>query len=1360
MTVRTWIGGTGTWETANKWNPLGVPTIGDVAVLPSGFVTLSTTVTVAAIEVSGGTLQVANPGATQTVTGAVTISGLGRLTLDGIFIGGPGGNNLTIGGVLSNIGTDANALSIGNGFITAASTVSAAGLVNSGRMSIAGSDVAQSTLKIDDVAGFGTDGEATGIVALERNALLLFASGQIEKVSGAIWLNGASARIANAGNLAGNSALVGLETVSGDLMLQNGAAIGPTSGGLAIVGVGRVGLDPNHAGGAGGSSLTIGGVLSNTSTNANALNIGNSTITIANTVTALGLFNTGRISLIGSQTAQTTLDIKDVAGFGTAGVAMGFTSLETNALLQFTGGQIGEVEGSLWLNGAGARVAVAADTATNSALAGLSKVTGDLLLRNGAAVATNGDLTISGTGRVVLDAPFIGGAGGSSLTVGGVLTNTSTNSNALALGNASQTKAETVTAAGLVSTGQISLYGSTKAQSALIVTGGVAGFGTDGVVTGAIYLERNALLQFASGQIHMIGAGASLRLNGADARVADAGAASSNSALVGLSKVEGDLFLQNGATVTTSGDLTVGGAGRLVLDPNFLGGGGGSSLTVGGVLTNSSTDNNGLVIGNVFQFAGNTVSASGMVNTGRLSMFGSTTAQSTLSITGGVAGFGGDGSVTGSVFLEHNSLVQFAGGQIGKVDAGASLWLNGTSARVANAGSTSTSSALLGLTTVAGELILQNGGTIATSGDLTISGTGRLVLDAPFIGGVGRSNLAIGGVLTNESVNGNAVMIGNSFLVFDATVTATRLVNSGTIQLVGSATGHGVLSSTGSAENSGTIFVNAGGMLTDPLSLTSSGALTLAGGTIDVPTVTISRTGTLSGYGTIDGSVDNNGHLEAAGGLLAVSGTIAGHGVIEIGANATLGLGSGSPLAIVFDGASATLRLDTPGDFKGTIVGFDALDKIDLRGVAGGTSATLDTENVLHVFDAAKVEIAALQLTASNNGQAFTVGSDGSGGTLITGGIITPTAPVYNGVFRLFGPSNFDYTGLFPDRSLAIAATLSNIDAGGLRKKYVVSYNNGIQVEFAGTGLTLGGGGSFDPAGGTVDSIVASVVAGGQTTKLASFTNDSANAHAMLEPFNPTILSGGSGYYERLLSGDNSIVGSQNNDFIVDYWGFNTIDGAGGYNTLYFSPAVTYLRVTSGNQPNDPLGMGSVNFIDDVGSSQFKGVNRIERVPPPPPDNSTDNDGTDLYNDHNDDAPGSDNVTPNDGGGSADPHMLTFDGVYYDLMAVGEFVMAKSTMAGDSFEVHIRTSPFGGSTMVSAISAVAVKIGTQRVTFEHDRPDLVWVDGAPVELVSNTYALGGGRVDLVGPGRYDVVDDDGQRAWISTEGSSPNKAGS
>ncbi|MGD9880672.1 MAG: VWD domain-containing protein [Reyranella sp.] len=964
-------------------------------------------------------------------------------------------------------------------------------------------------------------------------------------------------------------------------------------------------------------------------------------------------------------------------------------------------------------------------------------MSGDFFLQNGAWVTTNGGLTISGTGRLELDAPSLGGAGGSSLTIGGVLTNTSTDNNALSIGNVFITSGNTLTATGLVNTGVISIIGGAIAQSTLEITAGMAGMGTDGVASGFVHLQNSALLQFADGQIDTVKG--TLWVEGAMARVAIAGDAATNSALIGLSTVTGTFALEDGATVgKTSSGLTISGTGRLALDAPYLGGSGGSSLTIGGVLTNTSTDNNAISIGNVFIKTDDTVTATGLVNTGRINLIGSAAAQATLRIVDDVD-FGLEGVATGFVFLQNNALLEFSADQIESVKG--TLWLDGKGARVAIAGATDGNSALVGLSTVAGTFNLEDGASVGpTMGDLTISGAGRIGVDAPNVGGSGGSLLDIGGTLVNKSTDFNGLSIGNVFLAADSTVHANSLVNSGTISLTGSGSGHGTLSYAISAANDGTIFINDGGLLAGAGLFDNSGLLKMSGGTLDVPTVTLARGSSLVGDGMIDGSIMNGSLVEASGGLLDITGTLDGTGTVRIGANATLELGGGSPEAIYFNGASATLRLESPSTLKSTIVGFDANDKIDLLGLAGGTSAELDQDNVLRVMNASKVEIAALQLTASNIGQSFTVGSDGAGGTLIVGGTITPGATVHNGVFEMFGPSNFDYTSMFPEVALAVSATLTDIDAA--HQKYVVEYSNGIQVEFAGSGMALGASGQFDPEAGMVEAIVVSVASGaGQATKIASFSSDTANGHSMLEPFTDAILNGGTDFYHRLLDGDNRILGSNNDDFIVDNHGINTIDGRGGYNTLYFGPAVTYVNVTSGDQPNDPLGIGSAHYIDDFGADFWSAINKLNAA--------TQLNNVSNYNANNTQGGNTNSQTHNSGGGWGDPHFWTFDGVSYDLMGVGEYVLTRSTAADDAFEVQARTASYRGSTTVTAMSAVAVKVGEQRVTFDQSRPDIVWVDGAAATFFAGFIELDAGYIEVVSPGRYNVITDAGHTVLVT-----------
>ena len=81
------------------------------------------------------------------------------------------------------------------------------------------------------------------------------------------------------------------------------------------------------------------------------------------------------------------------------------------------------------------------------------------------------------------------------------------------------------------------------------------------------------------------------------------------------------------------------------------------------------------------------------------------------------------------------------------------------------------------------------------------------------------------------------------------------------------------------------------------------------------------------------------------------------------------------------------------------------------------------------------------------------------------------------------------------------------------------------------------------------------------------------------------------------------------------------------------------------------------------------------------------------------------------GGGSGDVHMITFDGLHYDFQAVGDFVAAQSTDAGNTWEVQIRTASLPGA--VSITTALGALVGDDRVNFAIGRESLVYVDGAP-----------------------------------------------
>ena len=171
--------------------------------------------------------------------------------------------------------------------------------------------------------------------------------------------------------------------------------------------------------------------------------------------------------------------------------------------------QITTINGNLTLNGASAHVADAGTTTSNSALTGLTSVTDIFRLENGAKVATTGNLSITGNAIVSLDGPdLIFGGGGTSLTIGGKLTNNSTNGNGLDVGNTGLVSADTLTVngtGGLINgaTSEINIEGSASVRATLNVANAAAGFGSGkGVETGTVFLENDALLEFKTGSDH------------------------------------------------------------------------------------------------------------------------------------------------------------------------------------------------------------------------------------------------------------------------------------------------------------------------------------------------------------------------------------------------------------------------------------------------------------------------------------------------------------------------------------------------------------------------------------------------------------------------------------------------------------------------------------------------------------------------------------------------------------------------------------------------------------------------------------------------------------------------------------------
>ena len=118
--TRTWSG-TGVWTDETKWSPSGIPGAGDTVVIASGTCWVSNSLTVAELQVSGGTLRVGGKGpvsAELSVTGDATVSagtldvghGLAWLFENNNYIVGstalmPGHARVAVGGSLALSGT-------------------------------------------------------------------------------------------------------------------------------------------------------------------------------------------------------------------------------------------------------------------------------------------------------------------------------------------------------------------------------------------------------------------------------------------------------------------------------------------------------------------------------------------------------------------------------------------------------------------------------------------------------------------------------------------------------------------------------------------------------------------------------------------------------------------------------------------------------------------------------------------------------------------------------------------------------------------------------------------------------------------------------------------------------------------------------------------------------------------------------------------------------------------------------------------------------------------------------------------------------------------------------------------------------
>ena len=262
-----------------------------------------------------------------------------------------------------------------------------------------------------------------------------------------------------------------------------------------------------------------------------------------------------------------------------------------------------------------------------------------------------------------------------------------------------------------------------------------------------------------------------------------------------------------------------------------------------------------------------------------------------------------------------------------------------------------------------------SGANVSVAQDLTIAGLLSLAAGSLALGG--NATLAsfnqAGGLLSGTgtvTVMGPAVLGQTGSTLVEAGSGTTDLKFGGTLGANGASPLLG-LDGGRVLENEGT-FIWQGGQITLAANFfgTSVGGSTIdnaADATFDdrtdniiiannIGTNVFINDGTFkksAGTGTtrIAVTFDNTGTAEVDSGTLALTDAITGSGQFVIGADAQLELGSATGEAVTFNGANATLKLDSPASYTGTIDGFAVGDAIDLVGRAA-TGITHDATSV------------------------------------------------------------------------------------------------------------------------------------------------------------------------------------------------------------------------------------------------------------------------------------------------------------------------------------------------------------------------------------------------------------------------------
>jgi fibronectin-binding autotransporter adhesin len=413
------------------------------------------------------------------------------------------------------------------------------------------------------------------------------------------------------------------------------------------------------------------------------------------------------------------------------------------------------------------------------------------------ASLASGNLTNSGA----LNLDIIHNNGGSSLTVGGTLTNNTT----LNLGPSDHSLAAntTVTAAAFDNNGTLNLF-SGGASAQLVLGSGITS----------------------------IASGSEIDLNGPRSFIALGVSPNSNSGLAGLTSNAGDLELHDAPAIVTNSGVNFANSGALNLDTNHNEGG--SSMAIGGTLSNSTTINIGP--GDHSLTANSTVSAAALGQVGTINLNGVIGGpRAALNIAGGPV------TITSAddVELRDNASFSLASGNLTNSGALNLDIIHNNGGSSLTVGGTLTNNTTLNLGPSDSSLTAN---TMVTAGGLRNTGTANL------FGNIGdpaiQATVTVNGQASNSGIvnlpTATSVTVTGAGNAYTQTAGSTNLsggtlvapnvnINGGKLQGLGTVTGALSIAGTGTIE-----AINLGnGML--PAAITNDGNYSQSGGTFDAP---------------------------------------------------------------------------------------------------------------------------------------------------------------------------------------------------------------------------------------------------------------------------------------------------------------------------------------------------------------------------------------------------------------------------------------------------------------------------------------------------------------------------------------------